>query len=740
MYIRSSVRLFIFSTLLPLVAAVTNSCASKPPDGPQELVTASAAALVTSGHPGRLRVLSFNTHLVSEIFYGVASAVLDINGNNSYFEATRIGNAILSEDFDVLVLTEVFDEGARDRLIELLAPQYPFYAGQLEHDLPDVEEDAGIIIFSRFQFVDVPGEHNEGELVHFNNITIGDWRQHVGTHIYNDCFGIDCMAAKGFLHVRVAAPSGTYDIIGTHMQSDIPTEPIAAEVVRVHQLGELHDYLVSNLSSRLDNAARGPVIVAGDLNIDGSISAFPDATSLETPSTMLIESEYGLTLWRGFDGSMLYDAWRTTADRDRGATIVTDGEQRLDYFLINGGGFFANGGSPRQTSAMNGRIMYPQWVRTTMRDVGSDHDAVALEIGPGSTFGAAWNAEPVTLSLFSKVISFDQDGSNHWFKLPLSGTYSIGLPQAATDAGVVFDVFPEDDLGRRLGPSRLFEDTFDVDFKYRTYSTGSKPAYVRVYAPLGDVTGNAPIVIKRHDCATRSTACVLKPGAPPLDVNVEGNPLLTEGWFRLQTSPTSAGPHNVELDVTTPAEVTLQHHLGGPSNPGASETFDFTSMFFVALPVPANDFAELLVRPMVSGAEYRIWWTTDVTLLRSRDNRSYLISAYVAGETGVDFGGSDEVGLEAFADSLSFATTYNDDVDTSETVSFQLAPVGFRTSLDLHAKEYVNANGGDVDNHGSLSIPALDRSIEELLGQKSRLQADGLKLDFSYTLTHSEEP
>jgi endonuclease/exonuclease/phosphatase family metal-dependent hydrolase len=74
-------------------------------------------------------------------------------------------------------------------------------------------------------------------------------------HVHTERF-----ARKGMLHVRVEIDGALVDVVTTHMQSG---GGVAARVIRKRQLGELRRYL--------DDVGRAgaPMIVCGDLNIDG---------------------------------------------------------------------------------------------------------------------------------------------------------------------------------------------------------------------------------------------------------------------------------------------------------------------------------------------------------------------------------------------------------------------------------------------------------------------------------------
>lgn len=725
------------------------------PRDEREDVRTLKSPVIATGTPHGLRVLSFNAHLVSEFFYDAAGAALHWAGNDSTQECQRIASAVLAAPggYDVIGFNEVFDEGARDCLTSSLAGTYPYYAGKLEHGAIDVEEDSGVLIMSRLPFQPLPSSYNDGDIEVFNNVSGTNPSGYVNSVTFDDSGWPDSYAAKGAIHVRVQRGGQSFDIISTHMQSD--DGATLNPGIRDSQMTELVYYIASHA-----NLDPGSTIVMGDLNVQGYVGAFPDANgdlgTLESPTPAMQVAEYTLqaTTWSQVG---LYDAWRTTSDADHGITFFPEHTQRLDYMLMAGGSSFWNEGTPRTTSLLNADLHYPQWLRTEQVGVGSDHNAVAMDVGPGSAYGAPWKAFPVYGPLFNSTFTLEASGSNTWYYLPEPGTYTVALSQLALDSGITFDVFPANDLGRRLTPSPMFEEgtsTFAgcsplymnawCTMRHKTFAGGTQPLYVRIYAPTGDRYGNAYISISRHDCSSRAQACELKPGGTSKDVNVAPySPNFGTGYFVFRTLPTTPGvTHDATLRlepyVNGGLQATLARHAGSPTGP---VTTTYVTTLQTPLVLGGNEFVEMEVYPDWYGMSFGVGWSTDVTLLTSRDGRELKIDALCTGESGVDIFGSDEVGVEVYSDGVANGSSYRDDLDTSDSVLVNpLLGLGFKSETEIQIREYVGGLGGTVDNYGEDTFLPLHPLDDDLLYQRRTVTADGLKLEFHYGLTHSLLP
>lgn len=194
--------------------------------------------------PSLLRVATFNAFMLPQLL---------LPSWNPMTRADLISSHGLLAGQDVVVLQEVFDNEASQRLMGNLAPSYP-------HQTPVVgrsssgwnstsgpflwqwrPEDGGVAILSRWPIT------------------------HRSQQIYYSSCGTDGLSAKGFAYARITMPGpSTLHVIGTHNQADdgmcLFDTPAA---VRAEQHREIAAFVRSS-----GIPASEPVIIAGDLNVD----------------------------------------------------------------------------------------------------------------------------------------------------------------------------------------------------------------------------------------------------------------------------------------------------------------------------------------------------------------------------------------------------------------------------------------------------------------------------------------
>lgn len=137
-------------------------------------------------------------------------------------------------DYDVLVLTEVFDDIPTKELFAKLRAEYPYQSA----DVFKVGKvmGSGTRILSRWPF---SLEDN------FN---------------YNPCDGIQCAATRAVIYAKINKLGNPYHIFATHTQS---SDDEVNRAARLAQLQEMGDY-IRGLSIPADEA----VIMAGDFNVN----------------------------------------------------------------------------------------------------------------------------------------------------------------------------------------------------------------------------------------------------------------------------------------------------------------------------------------------------------------------------------------------------------------------------------------------------------------------------------------
>lgn len=238
---------------------------------------AASAQPITLEPPASLEVLTYNTWLLNvpgiiEIFTGGDSPCYKGRGR-------AIGRTLLwNHDFDLVLLQESFDDGARESMLYELDGKYP-YVVQKRPDgsfLGDV--NGGLTILSKYPFLSLwplayglPGAPS-------NYSYAAEWKLPDGSDL---CAGIDCYSNKGFLHVRIAVGGTTFSVLNLHMDADSSANDAW---VRHQQMLQLREHL-RTAQALFPNDV---FIVGGDFNI-----ASPCMLSC---ATCEISTEYSATL------------------------------------------------------------------------------------------------------------------------------------------------------------------------------------------------------------------------------------------------------------------------------------------------------------------------------------------------------------------------------------------------------------------------------------------------------------
>ncbi len=136
--------------------------------------------------------------------------------------------------YDVIVLSELFDNAARETFLQALKPQYPYQTQVV--DRWGAIEDGGVLIVSRWPI------DTEKQIT------------------YDQCDGDDCSAAKGVMYAAINKSGTKYHVFGSHTQAWSKAEN---QATRASQFTEMKAF-IDNQSI----AANEAVIIAGDLNVD----------------------------------------------------------------------------------------------------------------------------------------------------------------------------------------------------------------------------------------------------------------------------------------------------------------------------------------------------------------------------------------------------------------------------------------------------------------------------------------
>lgn len=136
-------------------------------------------------------------------------------------------------DYDILVLQEVFGEGYREQMIDLVSDVYPYHSEILGGK--GSKQDAGVLVLSRWPF-----------------------SEQKSSPYGETCAGSDCLATKGAIYVQIDKEGQTYHIFGTHLQASKEHQ-----LVREGQLALLKGFVDAQGISSSE-----AVLIVGDLNVN----------------------------------------------------------------------------------------------------------------------------------------------------------------------------------------------------------------------------------------------------------------------------------------------------------------------------------------------------------------------------------------------------------------------------------------------------------------------------------------
>ncbi|MFB9308610.1 endonuclease/exonuclease/phosphatase family protein [Agromyces hippuratus] len=606
-----------------------------------------------------LRLMTFNVQLlpvIAGVSEGTVSVPAGIAGllpggsADSIARAEAVAADLLKikpkERPDVLALNEVFSEDARDLLIAELKAKWPHVIESVHEG--DLEEDAGLMVFSQLPFLTLPGG--------------GDRRE----RFYADDAGADTWASKAAVLVQVGRPAEVTTLVFTHLQASYDTEEQYRDV-RKNQLAEIRDLVAEVLGSSPNNWQN--VIVAGDLNIRGDL----DATSNEW-------FDIFDTAGDPF-GDLFADSWiemrppGVTEDLDPGLTNrnrETQAEQRLDYIC--------------RFKTIDGIDLVAHHMRVGHRDT-SDHYALealiqmrddhcqptsAVDIDAlGPSAGGSGVGQPQTSLATFVQPDIAVEGGRSWAWLRRPGTYTFHHSPS-----LVVEVYAADDISRpltRLDSLSVTDVPPAVEGIYREFErqvgdegstyVNRSPLLVSMRTKSGDPGGGVLIVLE-HLGDTKATAIAL-PAHLDVPVPFPENQRLGDddiAWFRLKTLETLMGKSRQE-------SVTVEQPIGS----GSIEALDAASSTLGSdsgSGTLTHDFAagaddELFItvrRDSDADTGQAIRWSTPVSYLRLDKG----FTVHVTDESGPDWPGEDEPVFEMWMDGDKLLTTDWDDADTGE--------------------------------------------------------------------------
>ena len=173
------------------------------------------------GNANALNVLSYNVWATT------------IYGSKKVYERLALMPDVMA-DYDVLVLTEVFDLIPSTKLLKALKDEYPYQSAEIFRAGKLMK--SGTRILSRWPFI----EEN--------------------SHIYDACNDIQCAASRGVIHTRINKMGQIYNIFATHTQSSDDTDNRNARLDQIEEMGDF--------ARGLNLPENEPVIFAGDFNVN----------------------------------------------------------------------------------------------------------------------------------------------------------------------------------------------------------------------------------------------------------------------------------------------------------------------------------------------------------------------------------------------------------------------------------------------------------------------------------------
>ena len=432
-----------------------------------------------------LRIMTYNTALI------IGSEALKTHTNEGKFgmedthRAAKIAEGILKRTTaDVIALNEVVGEDARAVLVNQLKNRYPHYIGKLDEDGDSTEQDSGLMLFSKWPFVDL--SKNAYTEYHTDLAWEGTaTANQVGFVLYEDyhddaCDGVDCFANKGAGLVRLRNPHthAIVNVVFTHMQAsygdDDDDEAKDRVIARRYQMRAIEDLIRGSLTeSELRNEL---LLVCGDLNINGNRYTW------SPPSNYDPEWEWYFSAYHSYNHpshgffacgnklcdpepgkSWLMDSWHyTTSPGDIGQTqggaleFLHRGEgERLDYILY---------ASPQPHK---GIFTYKKEMKicaqhmTLAYEVGeddglqqfSDHLPVHGDYNLWADHCCPQEAHEVAFHLHANQHvpgEITYPGSMQWYLINKSGTYSMRV----NNPDVEFLVYEAEDLSHPVNPKQ----------------------------------------------------------------------------------------------------------------------------------------------------------------------------------------------------------------------------------------------------------------------------------------------
>ncbi|MBM7585503.1 phospholipase C [Bacillus pakistanensis] len=215
------------------------------------IVFSSTVSAEESDYPNDFKLMAHNVYMLSQSLYPNWGQVQ---------RADLISNADYIKGQDVVILNEVFDNEASNKLLNGLENDYPYQTPVLGRSTSNWDETLGSYSYTTPE---------DGGAAIVSKWPIVEKIQYV----YKDGCGADWLANKGFVYVKINKNGHFYHVIGTHMQSeDERCSDGEAASVRKAQMDEISGFI-----DQKDIPASEVVYIGGDLNV---IKGTPEYSSM----------------------------------------------------------------------------------------------------------------------------------------------------------------------------------------------------------------------------------------------------------------------------------------------------------------------------------------------------------------------------------------------------------------------------------------------------------------------------
>ncbi len=406
---------------------------------------------------------------------------------------------IVEGGYDLIVLNEIFEEGARRDIVARLASHFPYYVEYLGSSKP-FRQDSGLMLFSRLPFEPLPRPTRLQTTGARASVDGGNtaWTE-VAFLEFDACADVDCLAGKGVGYVRVQLGGRPLNVFFTHMQASYRRDDVRERLrkirVRGRQLAQVSRLIRAVLGQR--RAGSENVVVLGDFNVEGRLELRRRARFRNGPD----EWSHMLRVLREETGVELMDLWdRFVPPSDQGATFpVPNPVNRFDYILLNAADPLMPLCVQHVSLAHNLRMpptVLAGWLPEAIAADLSDHIGVNADINRATEACSLLDARAVGRHELGERVegAIVQPGGVRWYRVDGPGTYVIGVDSASHDAGVVVEVFEPGDISHPARPLASVAPRTPGIFAAR-YQTGSESLLLRVSAAQRVWTGGFSLYI-----------------------------------------------------------------------------------------------------------------------------------------------------------------------------------------------------------------------------------------------------